>query len=488
MDHVSSPWLRSAAAAVLSCVLLVVLADWLFYEQPVGWTTGLYALVLLGLIVSRRPAALRRRGSRAILVACAGLSVACIVEPGPIAVTLLLIGVPMLVATTLQGWTSSPVIIAARVGDLFRRVPAQLPRDLARHRRRRRGAGAPRGLRRQLRRSGVPLAWTAAFLALLAFANPVIARALDDLRVTGRDAIERFADIVAPGRIVLWLAVAVLAWGWLRARSCVRRRACVLSEQIDERQPGVDVPAVVVRTLVLLNALFLVQTVLDAMYLVGGVALPEGMTYAEYAHRGAYPLVATALLAAVFVLVTFRRGAFSPRLRLARLLVSVWIGQNILLLATSAWRLGLYVDAYGLTRLRVAAGIWMVLVGVGLVSIVYRLLRRRSNAWLLRVNTAVLCAVLYACAFPDFRGFIAGWNVTHCREVTGTGAPLDLAYLEKLGPAALPALALLGDENGSLATTAIPHRKRLVASLEAKTENWRGWTWRRSQIKASLAR
>jgi hypothetical protein len=456
MDHVTRPCVRSAAAAALSCVLLVVLADWLFYGQPVGWTTGLYALVLLGLIVSRRPMAMRRHASLAILVACAGLSIACIVEPGPIAITLLLIGVPMLIATTLQGWASSPIIIAARVGDLFRRVPAQLPRDIARQRRRHRRAGAPPRLRRQLRRCGVPLAWTAAFLGLLAFANPLIARALDDLRVAGHDVIELFADVVAPSRIVLWIAIGVLSWGWLRARSRVRRRTCVLSEQIDERQPGVDVPAVVVRTLVLLNALFLVQTVLDAMYLVGGVALPEGMTYAEYAHRGAYPLVATALLAAVFVLVTFRQGA--------------------------------YVDAYGLTRLRVAAAIWMVLVGVGLVSIVYRLLRRRSNAWLLRVNAVVLCAVLYACTFPDFRGFIARWNVTHCREVTGTGAPLDLAYLEKLGPAVLPALARLEDESVSLAMTAAPHCERLVAALDARTENWRGWTWRRSRIRASLAR
>ena len=46
-----------------------------------------------------------------------------------------------------------------------------------------------------------------------------------------------------------------------------------------------------------LNALFALQTAMDMTYLWGGVALPDRMTYASYAHRGAYPLIVTALLA-----------------------------------------------------------------------------------------------------------------------------------------------------------------------------------------------
>src|SRR5665213_1578045 len=56
-----------------------------------------------------------------------------------------------------------------------------------------------------------------------------------------------------------------------------------------------------VRSLVLFNALFALQTVLDLTYLWGGANLPDGMSHAEYAHRGAYPLIVTALLAAGFV-------------------------------------------------------------------------------------------------------------------------------------------------------------------------------------------
>ena len=54
---------------------------------------------------------------------------------------------------------------------------------------------------------------------------------------------------------------------------------------------------IMTRGLLLFNLVFLVQNLLDVEYLWAGAALPEGVTYAGYAHRGAYPLIATALIA-----------------------------------------------------------------------------------------------------------------------------------------------------------------------------------------------
>ena len=67
-------------------------------------------------------------------------------------------------------------------------------------------------------------------------------------------------------------------------------------------------PSTILRSLILFNLLFAAQSILDGIYLWGHVALPDNLTYAAYAHRGAYPLIATALLAAAFVLVAMRPG------------------------------------------------------------------------------------------------------------------------------------------------------------------------------------
>jgi len=158
---------------------------------------------------------------------------------------------------------------------------------------------------------------------------------------------------------------------------------------------------------VIFNLLFLVQTSMDLYYLFGGGILPDGMTHAEYAHRGAYPLVATALLAGVFMLLAFRAGAAEPGLRTAWRLVAVWVAQNVFLTFTAAWRLWLYVDAFSLTRWRIAAAIWMLLVAIGLVWLIARIAAARSNAWMINANALTASAVLALCALVPFDELIA---------------------------------------------------------------------------------
>ena len=66
--------------------------------------------------------------------------------------------------------------------------------------------------------------------------------------------------------------------------------------------------ATILRSLILFNLLFAVQTILDMIYLWGNATLPAGINYASYAHQGAYPLIVTALLAAGFVLAAMKPG------------------------------------------------------------------------------------------------------------------------------------------------------------------------------------
>jgi hypothetical protein len=136
------------------------------------------------------------------------------------------------------------------------------------------------------------------------------------------------------------------------------------------------------RALILFNVLFALQTGLDLTYLWGGASLPDGMSHAEYAHRGAYPLIVTALLAAGFVLIAMRPNGPAENSRLIRPLVLAWIGQDVLLVVSSIFRLDLYVATFSLTYLRLAALIWMVLVAAGLLLILIQIVTRKPNSWL----------------------------------------------------------------------------------------------------------
>ncbi|MBC7052024.1 DUF4173 domain-containing protein, partial [Salmonella enterica subsp. enterica serovar Enteritidis] len=100
---------------------------------------------------------------------------------------------------------------------------------------------------------------------------------------------------VSLARIWSWLLALCLIWPfvyprWLRKPAPTEAPAPGVTEFLST--------ATVLRSLILFNLLFAVQTVLDVVYLWGNATLPADITYASYAHRGAYPLILTALLAA----------------------------------------------------------------------------------------------------------------------------------------------------------------------------------------------
>lgn len=325
----------------------------------------------------------------------------------------------------------------------------------------------------------LPVAASLVFLALFAGANPIIA-----------DWLTALADIDLPSmdRMLFWVIAAFFCWPFIRPRLHRLHRNAVTNRSVTS-PVGVRLidtlfsRAAILRSLIIFNAIFAIQTLLDATYLWGGLALPDGMTYAQYAHRGAYALVAAALLAAAFVLIAIRPNSPGVRDPLVRLLVYSWVTQTVILVGASIWRTNLYVSVYSLTYLRVAAFLWMVLVAAGLVWIVLRMALEKSNAWLVRANMLTAMTMLYVLCFVDIGGTIARFNVEHSRAVQPGSYSLDLNYLDEIGPAAIPALdwyleATERAWDGATRTSSRKLRTGLAWRLSQRHRDWRAWSFR----------
>jgi hypothetical protein len=338
----------------------------------------------------------------------------------------------------------------------------------------------------------LPIAACGVFLLLFASANPVIETWLASLEYwlltleAGLLSLDLriLNDLLAPSRVLFWLAIGVICWGALRAVT-IRLPERPAKNDHTRWARLVDYlfsPGAVTRTLVLSNLLFLAQNVLDANFLWAGSALPAGISYAEYAHRGAYPLVVTALLAAAFVLIATRGAGGLKQDRLIRSLIFFWLLQNLVLVLSSIWRTNLYVAEYSLTYLRLAALLWMGLVLYGLLLIALKVVLDKSGDWLIRANLAGTFALLIATCPLDLGRFIANYNVNHSAEIRGGGYALDFDYLRRIGPSALPALLQLeGQSNRSLFTTA-----ELRNELELQVSDWRRWTFRAHRLMQEL--
>jgi hypothetical protein len=154
---------------------------------------------------------------------------------------------------------------------------------------------------------------------------------------------------------------------------------------------------------------------------------------------------------------------------------------------SSILRLDLYVAAYSLTYLRLAAFIWMGLVAAGLLLMLIQIMLKRPISWLVTANAATLVLVLYGCCFLNAPWVVASYNVDHCREVGGTGPSLDLTYLFSLGPQVLPALEPRLQQIPGLQPYVERFRFDQDISALRIPGNWRAWTFRRWRLERYLS-
>lgn len=459
------PTFRLKLAASL---LLVAGADVLLFDRYPGAGVGVLSLSLLAAAVATNPAILHRRLGIFALVAAAWFALLQVERATLLGGLLfaLALGVAALAPRAGEGedalrWTRR--LAVAGVKGLF--GPILDLRPLRQAAGRRPGPRAPA----RLAAAALPVAGGAVFLGLFAAANPLIAEAFARLRLP---AIE-------PARLVFWGLAGAVAWTALRPRGLKPRLASRPRRIRDGARP-VASTASVAASLVVFNLVFALQNGLDAAFLWSGARLPSDMSHAEYAHRGAYPLVATALLAGAFVLVFLRPGSATSASRPVRALLAAWIAQNLFLLVSTALRTLEYVDAYALTRTRIAALLWMGLVAAGLALIAWRLLAGRSGRWLVNANAACAGAVLVLCSLVDLGAVAAAWNVRHAREVGGRGVSLDLCYLGRLEGAALVSLAELEQRPlpPDLADRVRWKRQEVRAGILRRQADWRSWRWR----------
>lgn len=217
---------------------------------------------------------------------------------------------------------------------------------------------------------------------------------------------------------------------------------------------------------------FLLFVVVQARTLFGGDALVQtvtGLSYAEYARRGFFEMVAASALAipVLYGADAMLDGARREAVRNVRTLGVVQLALVGLTMASAANRMRLYIDAYGLTtdRILVAAIIaWLAFVLVWFGATVLRGRRGRFTFGATTSGFAVLAAL--NAVNPD--ALIVRVNTGRAATVA-----VDGKYLQRLSADAIPILVarldkLPADEACRLSNDV---RNRWVN----ESRGWRGW-------------
>ncbi|MGJ8609858.1 MAG: DUF4153 domain-containing protein [Octadecabacter sp.] len=448
---------------------LILLADFLFWGYRPGVSIGVFALAVFAVAALRRtaktsvvkPAILMGVATLPVLEHVQTLSVCILVLGGLCALAWLRAprdgGVGWILAAALKLTAGLPLCGLNACIDFVRMVRALLGSN----------AESERLCTKAIwYKWSVPVGGSLVLGALLMSANPVLEQVA--LRAFRFDL--DLLDTVP--RIMFWGGMGLLIWPLLnppRPQSALSVSLPNLNQRFGFNGGSV------LRALVVYNCLLGVQSILDLSILFGNVALPDGMSYATYAHRGAYPLMVTAVLAGLFSIAA--RPYLNEHKALKPLLV-LWIGQNIVLSFSAAMRLDLYISEYGLTYLRIYAFIWIGLVGVGLVIVMWHVLRERSSLLLVGRLVGLGCGTLYVCAYINFAGVIAGSTIAHATDA----ADVDWSYLCGLGSTAQRAVVRSLAENPAL-TPAFPFQDCLKQNV--RPSDWRETDFRTSRTQGA---
>lgn len=199
------------------------------------------------------------------------------------------------------------------------------------------------------------------------------------------------------------------------------------------------------------NVLFVIFVIIQARYFFGGEAniTTQGYTYAEYARRGFYELLAVSFMT-MMLLVMLENLTYRKRVEenTFRALVVLLVVLTFVILIAALQRLNLYENAYGYTRIRVMSGTFMIWLAILLGVLLLAILRHHSETfWLGCIATAL--GFVLTLNLMNMDGFIANRNIARFED-TDT---LDIYYLLSLSDDAIPTIATLLD-NPDLAPVA----------------------------------
>jgi len=201
----------------------------------------------------------------------------------------------------------------------------------------------------------------------------------------------------------------------------------------------------------------------------------EGLTYAEYARRGFFQLLAAAGLTAVVLLCVRACEPRGDRTVTALLLAAVALTEVVVALAVH--RLSLYEDAYGLTLLRLAATAGVVAIGVVFLLIGFAVAGVGSQrSWLPGAAGILGLVGLLAWNLVDPAALVARRDLDRGK--------IDPTYLAGLGDDAVPTIVARLD---GLDPAARSELVRLVCGAAPPTRSG-PLEWNRAATRAVEAR
>lgn len=249
-----------------------------------------------------------------------------------------------------------------------------------------------------------------------------------------------------------------------------------------------------------LNLLLLVVNIIDMEWIWFGFEVPLDFNLKQFVHEGTYLLILSILISIGIVLYFFRGSLnFYPKNKALLILGKAWIIQNVVLTISVFLRNYHYIDYHGLAGKRIGVIIFLSMVLFGLATLFYKVLKRKTAAYLLRINGWFMFISLVLMSCLNWDRLIVSHNLTHDNP-----GEIDVDYYLQLSPTVYPILfrnldiveaqmqAHLERSNNKERWLSYVEIDQFEEQLEYKTSlyleriaknNWPSWNYADAQLK-----
>lgn len=211
---------------------------------------------------------------------------------------------------------------------------------------------------------------------------------------------------------VCLMAAAVYVFSYSFVRGLVSYR---MPLQQEKEKKGEPVAAITFTSLI--AVIYLVFCVIQVVYLFAGkMQLPEGLTWASYARQGFFQLLFVCLINLVMVLSCL---AFFKDSRALKVILTAISLMTYILIASSAYRMILYIRNYYLTFLRVFVLWALAVIAVVFVGVIVSIYRAKFPLFGFCTVAVTVFYIGLAFAKPDY--WIARYDLAHAREIHTLG-------------------------------------------------------------------
>ncbi|WP_454191529.1 DUF4153 domain-containing protein [Paenibacillus sp. Marseille-Q7038] len=239
------------------------------------------------------------------------------------------------------------------------------------------------------------------------------------------------------------------------------------SQRLDiERRTLLLDPIIAATVLVLINIVYMIFISLQFSYLFGAWegALPEGITYADYARKGFAELMLVALLNFTILMTVLLHTAESSPIvrRINHFMTYLLVLCSLIILYSAYSRLHMYEEAYGFTHIRFLVHVFMLFLAVLMIIAGLWIHNKRIPLAKCYIILGLIAYVIVNYAGMD--SYIATKNIERY-HLTGS---LDEQFLTSLSVDAVPTLIEFSEKYPQMND----HLKGLYEELKGRERAW----------------